>query len=121
MEIVQSFKHGGSGNNWAHVNVYENSWVVVAYMGVQASCDLSHIGVPAKNLTWGIHLVNNVNKLMENCRLEAELKKKKHPKCLGHFDYWGEFDCDYYTVLTCDECKYGGGRKDPKAKCNQIK
>ena len=48
--------------------------------------------------------------------------KEKHPKCLGWYDAMsGEFDCDYKTTLTCDECKYGVGRKDPEAKCNTLK
>jgi hypothetical protein len=46
---------------------------------------------------------------------------KKHPKCAGQ---WGgcsrDYDCGYSSVLVCDECKYGTGRKDPEAKCNQI-
>lgn len=45
----------------------------------------------------------------------------KHPKCLGTYDeYTGDYDCGYYTTLTCEECKYGVGRKDPAAKCNTI-
>lgn len=45
---------------------------------------------------------------------------KKHPKCKGYFDaYAHEYDCRYNTTLTCDDCKYGLGRKDPEAKCNQ--
>ena len=44
--------------------------------------------------------------------------KKKHSKCLGNYDYYGEFDCDYGSNLTCDDCKYGLGRKDPESKCN---
>jgi hypothetical protein len=52
---------------------------------------------------------------------EPEPKKwAKHPKCLGEKDYWGEFDCGYQTTLMCEDCKYGLGRKDPEAKCNQI-
>lgn len=47
----------------------------------------------------------------------------KHPKCLGH-KYWTdigwEYDCGYGTTLDCDQCKYGGGRCDPEAKCNQL-
>ena len=27
--------------------------------------------------------------------------------------------CGYNTTIDCDECKYGGGRKDPEARCNQ--
>lgn len=48
----------------------------------------------------------------------------KHPKCGGYkewTDYGYEFDCSYNTTLECDECKYGVGRKDPAAKCNQLK
>jgi len=45
----------------------------------------------------------------------------QHPLCLGKFDYFGEFDCGYPTTITCDECKYGVGKKDPEAKCNTIK
>lgn len=50
----------------------------------------------------------------------------RHPKCKGYMintpDCY-EFDCEYGSELTCDECKYGGcgGRKDPEAKCNQLK
>jgi hypothetical protein len=29
---------------------------------------------------------------------------------------WG---CDYNTIIACDDCKYGGGKKDPESKCNQ--
>ena len=52
---------------------------------------------------------------------ERSTNPKKHPKCKGYYsDYYGEFDCAYETVLTCEECKYGpcGGRKNPEAKCN---
>ena len=46
----------------------------------------------------------------------------KHPKCKG-FKYWTdcgyEFDCGYNSEVDCNECKYGGGKKDPEAKCNQ--
>ena len=45
----------------------------------------------------------------------------RHPKCKGyqqtHDPY--DYDCEYETTITCDECKYGVGRKDPEAKCNQ--
>ena len=44
----------------------------------------------------------------------------RHPKCAGYRDDWTlEFDCGYRTTLLCEECKYGCGRKDPEAKCNQ--
>lgn len=51
----------------------------------------------------------------------ADVKAVKHPKCLGYRDeHTGEYDCEYQTAITCDECKYGVGRKDPDAKCNRI-
>lgn len=47
----------------------------------------------------------------------------KQPGCLG-YKYWTdcgwEYDCEYPTTLTCDECKYGCGRKNPEAKCNTL-
>jgi hypothetical protein len=43
-------------------------------------------------------------------------KYSRHPLCKGD----GVDHCGYDTKISCDECKYGGGRKDPKAKCNQI-
>lgn len=49
------------------------------------------------------------------------VKPKKHPKCLSTYDEWdGAYDCGYNTKLDCDQCKYGLGRKDPEAKCNQL-
>ena len=47
-------------------------------------------------------------------------EKVTHVRCKGYYDYFGEFDCEYETTLDCDDCKYGLGRKDPEAKCNQI-
>ena len=48
----------------------------------------------------------------------------KHPKCLGTYDEWsGDYDCEYDSDLSCEECKYcagGMGRKDPEARCNQT-
>jgi hypothetical protein len=45
----------------------------------------------------------------------------KHSKCRG-YKYWTdcgyEYDCGYETEIACEECKYGGGRKDPEAKSN---
>ncbi len=54
--------------------------------------------------------------------LKNSSSSKRHPKCRGYHDYWGDFDCEYQTVLECDKCKYGGhgGRKDPESKCNQL-
>ena len=42
--------------------------------------------------------------------------------CAGYqtwTDYGYEYDCGYGTTIDCDQCKYGGGKKDPQAKCNQ--
>ena len=54
--------------------------------------------------------------------LDKYNKKDRHPKCKGYkvssMD-GDEFDCEYNTTLSCDECKYGKGRKNPEAKCNQ--
>ncbi len=59
-------------------------------------------------------IIKNLNKL----------GKKRHPKCLGYttntMDGY-ESDCGYRTTLTCEECKYGLGKKDPEAKINQTK
>lgn len=61
--------------------------------------------------------------------VEERTPPKKHPKCGGPYysTTWNEsheFDCSYNTTLECDECKYcldARGRKDPAAKCNQVK
>lgn len=45
----------------------------------------------------------------------------KHPQCrITENTHTGDHDCGYNTTLTCDECKYGRGRKNPEAKCNQA-
>ena len=69
----------------------------------------------------------NKTKLGVN-KLEKEVNSfilTRHPKCKGFFTPdtgWGsEFDCEYGSKLDCEECKYGMGRKDPEAKCNQFK
>lgn len=57
---------------------------------------------------------------MLNLTLTQSVGIKRHPKCKGTYDAWnGDYDCEYQTAITCDECKYGAGRKDPEAKCNQ--
>jgi hypothetical protein len=38
----------------------------------------------------------------------------KHPKCRGT----SPDDCGYGPSITCSECMFGGGRKDPRAACN---
>ena len=54
--------------------------------------------------------------------VRKSLKPEAFFKCLGYYDYYGEFDCEYQTRISCEDCKYGvcGGRKDPEAKCNQL-
>jgi hypothetical protein len=45
-----------------------------------------------------------------------------HSKCKG-YRYWTpdgyEYNCEYESLLSCEECKYCGGLKDPNAKCNK--
>lgn len=41
-------------------------------------------------------------------------RESKHPLCKGD----GIDHCGYDTKIECERCKYGGGRKDPEAKCN---
>lgn len=54
--------------------------------------------------------------------LDKNVKHAKHAKCAG-YSFWTdcgyEYDCAYQTTITCDDCKYGGGNKNPEAKCNQ--
>ena len=60
----------------------------------------------------------------EELNLGGVSNNPKHPKCKGYkyWTAWGyEFDCGYETTIDCDQCKYGGGTKDPEAKCNQLK
>jgi hypothetical protein len=60
--------------------------------------------------------VEKANKVLE----EIQVKESKHPKCAGYYDEWnGDYGCHYNSSLSCDECKYGLGRRDPEAKCNQ--
>lgn len=51
--------------------------------------------------------------------------KPRHPKCLGYqtvdVGNGSEYDCEYGSNLDCEDCKYGLGRKNPEAKCNQFK
>lgn len=54
-------------------------------------------------------------------KLKSSKGELKHPKCQGYkiFSVNGDdYDCGYDTLITCEECKYGLGRKDPEAKCN---
>lgn len=57
---------------------------------------------------------------MTELPVEQTTIRERHPKCEGYHDYYGEFDCGYGSILFCEECKYGLGRKDPEAKCNHI-
>ncbi len=54
---------------------------------------------------------------------DKENTQDRHPKCklsqCNHPLDPIEYECSYYTIIDCDQCKYGGGRKDPEAKCNQ--
>lgn len=46
---------------------------------------------------------------------------ERHPLCELTYDpHTGDYDCGYHTALTCEECKYGLGTRDPEAKCNKL-
>lgn len=48
-------------------------------------------------------------------------EKRRHRKCKGFYDaYIGDCDCNYDTNITCDQCKYGLGGKDPEAIRNRA-
>ena len=69
-------------------------------------------------------MANKLGMSLEDVTTSLELLKtsteSKHPKCSGYYDEWnGDYGCHYNSVLSCEECKYGLGRKDPEAKCNQ--
>ena len=64
---------------------------------------------------------------MEAELFNAKVRKrhaKRHAKCRGYYidtPDGRDYGCEYETIITCDECKYYAGRKDPEAKCNQPK
>jgi hypothetical protein len=51
--------------------------------------------------------------------LNVRGRSSRHPKCKGFKTPDVEWGSGYETTIDCDECKYGGGRKNPEAKCNQ--
>ena len=58
---------------------------------------------------------------MKDPGLSPQREKVTHIMCKGYYDqYTGDFDCDYNTTLTCEECKYGLGNRNPAAICNQV-
>lgn len=58
---------------------------------------------------------------VEKRRLDPFVIRHRHPKCAGTYNpYEGDYDCGYSSLLDCEDCKYGHGRKDPEAKCNQL-
>ena len=61
---------------------------------------------------------NKSTELAQNppfCKTDVSGSSSRQPLCKGD----GIDHCGYYTTIDCDECKYGGGRKNPEAKCNQ--
>jgi len=40
------------------------------------------------------------------------------PCGIVHDEMNGDWDCSYGTTIDCDQCKFGGGRKDPAAWVN---
>jgi len=67
----------------------------------------------------------NIDKLgvLLNPNYIPENSPKSGCKGYKYWTDWGyEYDCGYLNhILSCDECKYGGGSKNPEAKCNQNK
>lgn len=72
--------------------------------------------------------MNNTEKFIKGLKpqlniLDVSGSPSRHPKCRGYRTQdvgWGsEYECGYETTIDCEQCKYGGGRKDPEAKCNQ--
>lgn len=72
--------------------------------------------------------MNNIEDWMKGLKpqlniLDVRGSSSRHPKCKGYktqdFGWGSEYDCEYDTKIDCDECKFGGGRKNPKSKCNQ--
>jgi hypothetical protein len=62
--------------------------------------------------------------ILEKYKIKMDVTRhRRHPKCKGYTIYsmdGNEYDCEYGSKLDCDQCKYGGGRKDPEAKCNDL-
>jgi len=54
--------------------------------------------------------------------LNVPVKPPKHHKCKGFYEpLTGDYDCGYKAHrLTCDECRYGGGKKNPRALVNRL-
>lgn len=68
-----------------------------------------------------VNVLKNLKIDLSVLSMDDNKPTKRHPKCRGWYDeFSGDYDCDYYSVLSCDDCKYGAGEKDPEAKCNQI-
>jgi hypothetical protein len=64
--------------------------------------------------------MNKAEKMIKELKTQLNIldvsgSSSRHPLCKGD----GIDHCGYYTTIDCDECKYGGGRKNPEAKCNQ--
>jgi len=58
-----------------------------------------------------------------NQEIDISEAHTKHPKCAGVkflTDHGYDYDCEYGAVLSCDECKYGYGGRDPEAKFNKM-
>ena len=58
------------------------------------------------------------------CPVCQSLAERKHSRCRGSVSHTmdgTDYDCEYNTDLSCEDCKYGLGRRDPEAKINKIK
>lgn len=60
---------------------------------------------------------------MNNPEKNTKNSVRKHPKCKGFKTEdtgWGvDYDCGYETAISCDDCKFGLGKKDPSAKSSK--
>lgn len=55
-----------------------------------------------------------MKKLKPKLNINNIFVTNKHNICKGD----GIDNCGYDTKIECEECKYGGGRKNPESKCN---
>ena len=58
---------------------------------------------------------------IDNIQIVRDTKEKGGCPYIEHDEWNGDWDCGLGTTLECDQCKYGRGRRDPEAKCNQPK
>lgn len=55
---------------------------------------------------------------INNIKSMKDEKERVGCPYIEHDEWNGDWDCKLGTTLDCDQCKYGGGRRNPHAKCN---